>query len=377
MKSNRRILIGIFIIYSLVGSAYLLRAQAAATGVQGGAVSQGVNSLSDLQVMLQAVEMTPTVSADSMPSFGTFYSAQHAPGTRFAWPPLPGNVRQLPVWNLGDGVYLLNDEQVDYSQPLLSSRMAGGVMMDGMEPPGGGGGGYEYTFTPPVYTTNDLWLQMISMTNGTASLVINTPWNVTNGVYDLFATTNLALSAWQWLGRCSPGQTNLTVNGLADPQGFFILGLTNDTDGDGLTDAYERLVSHTNPNLYSTDGTGMSDGWEILYFGHTGIDPNADPDGDGLSNYQEFQMYSGGYNPTAWDSNTNLVGDAYEDFSGDGLANFMEAFFGGNMLTSNPAWETDTDGDGMPDLYKTMIGISTNSAAPAPGLPAFGKNPIP
>ena len=35
--------------------------------------------------------------------------------------------------------------------------------------------------------------------------------------------------------------------------------------------------SKTDPNNYSTDGTGMSDGWEILYFGHIGIDPNARP----------------------------------------------------------------------------------------------------
>jgi hypothetical protein len=95
-------------------------------------------------------------------------------------------------------------------------------------------------------------------------LVINTPWNVTNGVYDLFYTTNLAPSAWQWLGRCAPGQTNLTVNGLGDPQGFFILGLTNDTDGDGLTDAFEKLVSHTDPNNAYSNLDGLLDSWEVL-----------------------------------------------------------------------------------------------------------------
>ena len=29
---------------------------------------------------------------------------------------------------------------------------------------------------------------------------------------------------------------------------FFMLGRTNDTDGDGMSDAYEVLVSHTDPN---------------------------------------------------------------------------------------------------------------------------------
>jgi hypothetical protein len=43
----------------------------------------------------------------------------------------------------------------------------------------------------------------------------------------------------------------------------------------------------------------MSDGWEIKYFGHIGVDPNADPDGDGLSNYQEYSL---GTNPNVDDS---------------------------------------------------------------------------
>jgi hypothetical protein len=36
------------------------------------------------------------------------------------------------------------------------------------------------------------------------------------------------------------------------------------------------------------DGNGINDDWEVQYFGHIGIDPNADPDGDGFSNLQEF-----------------------------------------------------------------------------------------
>ena len=96
-----------------------------------------------------------------------------------------------------------------------------------------------------------------------------------------------------------------------------------------------------------------------------------DPDGDGLSNYQEFLMRAARYNPTVWDSNTNSVSDAYEDYSGDGLANFMEAAFGGNMMTNNPNWKLDTDGDGLSDLYETMAGSG------ALGLPGYSKNPTP
>jgi hypothetical protein len=89
-------------------------------------------------------------------------------------------------------------------------------------------------------------------------------------------------------------------------------------------------------------------------------------------------MYPAGYNPVKWNSITNsIVGDGYQDFSGDGLANLMGLSFGGNIFTNNPTWRVDTDGDGLPNEYKVMVGISTNSAPPVPGLPAYSLNPTP
>ena len=37
-----------------------------------------------------------------------------------------------------------------------------------------------------------------------------------------------------------------------------------------------------------TDHNGLPDAWEIQNFGHLGVDPNADPDHDGMSNWQEY-----------------------------------------------------------------------------------------
>jgi hypothetical protein len=226
-------------------------------------------------------------------------------------------------------------------------------------------------------TSSNVWITNVVATatgSGTNNMVLRfTIQGGTNGVpYDVFANSVLSFGTngnpWAWMGQGYQGNTYQLTN-LPNTACFLILGTPLDSDLDGLTDAYELLVSKTCPTNYSTDGTGMSDGWEILYFGHIYVSPSDDPDGDGLSNYQEFQMRSAGYNPTVWDSNTNGVSDAYEDYSGDGLANFMEPYFGGNMMTSNPTWKVDVDGDGLPDLYETMAGSG------ALGLPAYSKNP--
>ena len=43
-----------------------------------------------------------------------------------------------------------------------------------------------------------------------------------------------------------------------------------------------------------TDTSGLPTAWQLRYFGHVGVDPAADPDGDGQTNLQEFQN---GMNP--------------------------------------------------------------------------------
>ena len=83
---------------------------------------------------------------------------------------------------------------------------------------------------------------------------------------------------------------------------------------------YSNLLSFANPTLTNTiistidrgrieridlvlsapivfDGNGLPVDWEMYYFGRTGIDPQADPDGDGLSNLAE---YLAGTDPTSF-----------------------------------------------------------------------------
>jgi hypothetical protein len=75
-----------------------------------------------------------------------------------------------------------------------------------------------------------------------------------------------------------------------------------DADGDGLTYGLEYLIN-TSPNDPDSDNDGLPDGWEWMH----GLDPLSssfadgavgDPDGDGMSNLQEYTYLM----PTNWDS---------------------------------------------------------------------------
>jgi hypothetical protein len=81
-------------------------------------------------------------------------------------------------------------------------------------------------------------------------------------------------------------------------------GVTFTTDTSRLNGSDVRPEKATNDvsNLVTrvdTDGDGMPDDWEQQYFGSaTGADPNADPDGDGFSNYAEFVAGTNPLDPT-------------------------------------------------------------------------------
>jgi len=80
-----------------------------------------------------------------------------------------------------------------------------------------------------------------------------------------------------------------------------------DGDSDLLTDLQEYNNS-TNPNNADSDSDGMPDGWEVSY----GLDPlkddaSQDLDGDGLSNFEEYEQYS------TYPDDPDSDGDGYSD----------------------------------------------------------------
>ena len=124
----------------------------------------------------------------------------------------------------------------------------------------------------------------------------------------------------------------------------------DDTDGDGLPDAWE-LLHHLNPydNGYGgQSAAGKLDG----PFGAYG-----DPDDDGLYNIYE---YWAGTNPRSDDSDGNGIPDTQEDADGDNVSNLTE-----QKLGSRPDL-VDTDDDGMTDSEEQQAGSNPGDPGDPP-----------
>jgi IgGFc binding protein len=262
MKKPRLVWVGIVILANVLN----LHAQTAISIRPVISHAPVPTSSDDLATMIQAVELTTPQAAESAVSGSTFWSAQ-----RPNFPPFPANFNNTPVWDLGNGVWLLDDVNVDYSAATSHGGMRA---MDESGPPipgdgdGGGTNIYSSSFQGEVFTTNQLWLQILSKTNTTAHLLIHRPWNITNGVYNLFYTTNiLPPVSWQWVLQTAAGQTNLTVTNATDAQGFYRLGPPDSTgtdfwltfcninvNGDDFYDAIQNAL----PSLYISSATACT-----------------------------------------------------------------------------------------------------------------------
>ncbi len=134
---------------------------------------------------------------------------------------------------------------------------------------------------------------------------------------------------------------------LTAPLKFSVIGQEQgqstfvDTDGDGLSDAFEMAYNETyfgivyrlSPTNPDTDGDGLKDGDEFL----VGTSPLLkDTDADGLWDGEEF-----------WMGTSPLL----EDTDGDGLTDYTEVVYipkKYNIAPPNPL-DPDTDDDGMND----------------------------
>lgn len=113
------------------------------------------------------------------------------------------------------------------------------------------------------------------------------------------------------------------------------------------------LATALSSPLSAVPGDALPDDWELLYFPDLSEEENGDPDLDGLTNLQEFNI---GTNPAEFDTDGDRLGDGDEfnvhessplrrDTDEDGLDD-------GDEVEGEPATdptEEDTDGDGLSD----------------------------
>ena len=130
-------------------------------------------------------------------------------------------------------------------------------------------------------TNPNVWIANMSSSNiagqgWTVAFDIQGGTNSNNLLYDIFTSTNIAgtnvaNAQWTWLER---GPTCSTYEYTNQPQSgaFFVLGMPLDSDGDGLTDAFEYLVSKTRVNGADTDNDMLTDADEVAL----GLDPLVD-----------------------------------------------------------------------------------------------------
>jgi len=145
-------------------------------------------------------------------------------------------------------------------------------------------------------STNQVWFTNVVAAmagDGTMGITFTVQGGLPNVPYDVFANSVLSFGTngtpWAWMGQGYQCNTYMLTN-LPSTACFLILGVPQDTDGDGLTDAYELLVSKTDPNNAYSNLDGILDGWEILL----GLNPK-------ISNFTSPSQRSNyAYTPADW-----------------------------------------------------------------------------
>lgn len=165
---------------------------------------------------------------------------------------------------------------------------------------------------------------------------------------------------------------NEALNGTLDEFAIFSRELTADEVADLA--AGDSPLSLVGPN--DTDGDGLPDAWELRFAGDlTTLEAGGDPDGDTIVNEDEL---AGGTNPLSDDTDGDGALDQEEtgtgvwisssdrgtdplnpDTDGDGILDGAEnnsgVFVDANDAGTDP-FKTDSDGDGIPDGTEVTLG---------------------
>lgn len=199
----------------------VLPTRAAETGASGAETKSPIAApVADPSVaaQLSALEQQPTIPADTLPNHspGSYYSAQN-----LSWPPMPGNVLNLPLWSLGGNLYVLDDLSVNYSDYIVAPKAE--VVTEkngGFSPKISGGAAMPYLTISPT-GTNQLLLTVI---------------NTNPATYYLQTTPALANPNYPWtiITNGTANQTNFIVNIGPYADSFFRVFMATNNPGQGV-----------------------------------------------------------------------------------------------------------------------------------------------
>jgi probable HAF family extracellular repeat protein len=116
-------------------------------------------------------------------------------------------------------------------------------------------------------------------------------WNQPSALRNDFASFNLG----QLKNTAKPFYDRLITAGYTDRYPWTTGGIQADDFAIANIGQLKALFNFdlmATDLAHDTDHNGLPDWWERYYFGGPGIDPNADPDGDGQSNLEEFLQNS-------------------------------------------------------------------------------------
>jgi hypothetical protein len=196
----------------------LMLAHAGSTSTQTSTSAPEASANSELTAELQTIEQQPTISPASLPPHlgATYFFAQHP-----EWPPAPTDGLNLPLWSLGDNVFVLDDLGIDYTN--IEATTAATAKIATINRSGGAkpqvlGGAMPYLTIAP---------------SGTNQLLI-TVINTNTATYYLQSTPALANTSYPWTTITNGMQTNFVVNIGPYADSFFRVFIATNSPGQGV-----------------------------------------------------------------------------------------------------------------------------------------------